>query len=76
MNDRTHSRFVPKILLVFLFTAMVWNAALAQSPVPEDAEVERLENGFQLSEGPFWHSDGYLLFSDVSGNKIYKWMVA
>tara|TARA_R100000908_G_scaffold64032_1_gene46613 strand:- start:27472 stop:28887 length:1416 start_codon:yes stop_codon:yes gene_type:complete len=52
---------------------MVWNAALAQSPVPEDAEVERLENGFQLSEGPFWHSDGYLLFSDVSGNKIYKW---
>lgn len=49
------------------------NFVFAQSPVPDDADVELLEDGFELSEGPFWHSDGYLLFSDVSGNTIYKW---
>jgi len=48
-------------------------AVEAQSPVPGNAEVVLLESGFSLSEGPYWHPDGYLLFSDVSGNKIYKW---
>src|SRR5436190_8715074 len=39
-----------------------------------DARIEQLANGFQWSEGPVWRRDGgYLLFSDVPGNTIYKW---
>jgi gluconolactonase len=40
----------------------------------KDAKVEVLASGFEWSEGPVWVKDsGYLLFSDVPKNKVYKW---
>lgn len=36
-----------------------------------DAKVEKLATGFQFIEGPLWHPDGYLLFSDPNANVIY-----
>nr|WP_309987935.1 MULTISPECIES: SMP-30/gluconolactonase/LRE family protein [Dyadobacter] len=40
----------------------------------KDAKIEVLASGFDWSEGPVWVKDGgYLLFSDVPKNKIYKW---
>jgi gluconolactonase len=36
-------------------------------------EVERIAQGFQFTEGPVWHRDGYLLFSDPNANAIYRW---
>ena len=37
-------------------------------------EIEVLAEGFTWSEGPVWVEDGgYVLFSDVPENKIYKW---
>ena len=41
--------------------------------VPRDAKVEKLAGGFQFTEGPVWHPDGYLLFSDPNANMIYRW---
>lgn len=42
--------------------------------VPRDARIEKLAEGFQWSEGPVWRkSGGYLLFSDIPANTIYKW---
>jgi gluconolactonase len=41
--------------------------------VPKDARLERLAGGFQFTEGPVWHPDGYLLFSDPNANTIYRW---
>jgi len=41
--------------------------------VPPDARLEKLAGGFQFTEGPVWHPDGYLLFSDPNANKIYRW---
>ena len=43
------------------------------SIVPKDARVEKLAGGFQFTEGPIWHPDGYLLFSDPNANTIYRW---
>jgi gluconolactonase len=40
---------------------------------PRDATVEKLAGGFQFTEGPVWHPDGYLLFSDPNANTIYRW---
>jgi len=34
---------------------------------------ELLASGFRFTEGPAWCDDGYLLFSDLYDNKIYKW---
>ena len=42
--------------------------------VPTNARVEQLADGFDWSEGPVWRrSGGYLLFSDVPRNTIYRW---
>ena len=41
--------------------------------VPRDAKVETIATGFQFVEGPIWHPDGYLLFSDPNANAIYRW---
>lgn len=43
--------------------------------VPEDAVIEKLAEGFAWSEGPVWVPDegGYLLFSDIPSNTIYRW---
>lgn len=41
--------------------------------VPPDARIERIATGFQFTEGPLWHPEGYLLFSDPNANTIYRW---
>jgi gluconolactonase len=35
-------------------------------------EAEKIASGFQFTEGPVWHPDGFLLFSDTPANKIYQ----
>jgi len=38
------------------------------------AKLEKLADGFGLAEGPVWSkSGGYLLFSDLAANAVYKW---
>jgi len=44
--------------------------------VPRDARIEKLADGFLFTEGPVWHPDGYLLFSDPNANTIYRWSEA
>ena len=45
--------------------------------IAPDAPIEQLAIGFEWSEGPVWRaSGGYLLFSDVPKNTIYKWQDA
>ncbi|MDF0645184.1 MAG: SMP-30/gluconolactonase/LRE family protein [Nitrospira sp.] len=42
--------------------------------VPKDAKLEKIADGFSWVEGPVWHKQGgYLLFSDIPSNAIYKW---
>src|SRR5690625_1208537 len=36
-------------------------------------EPEVITKGYRFTEGPYWHQDGYLLFSDIPANTIYKW---
>lgn len=35
-------------------------------------EWSKLAGGFQFTEGPLWHPDGYLLFSDIPADTIYR----
>jgi gluconolactonase len=39
----------------------------------EPGDPESLASGFQFTEGPIWMPDGFLLFSDIPANRIYKW---
>lgn len=43
--------------------------------LPPDAKLESLAEGFDWVEGPVWvKQGGYLLFSDVPQNVVYKWV--
>lgn len=42
------------------------------SILPPGVLVEKLADGFQFIEGPVWHPEGYLLFSDPNTNVIYR----
>jgi gluconolactonase len=42
--------------------------------VPGGAALEKIADGFQFTEGPVWDARGScLLFSDIIGNRIYRW---
>jgi len=42
--------------------------------MPRNAALEKLAGGFTWVEGPVWdRKGGYLLFSDIPSNSIFKW---
>jgi gluconolactonase len=42
--------------------------------IPPGAKMEKLAEGYDWSEGPVWDREGgFLLFSDVPMNTVYKW---
>jgi len=42
--------------------------------VPKDPKLEKIADGFTWVEGPVWDKQGgYLLFSDIPANAVYKW---
>lgn len=56
---------------------IVYDEAL-HAIVPADARIEKIAEGFTWSEGPAWiredtHLGGYLLFTDVPENTLYRW---
>jgi gluconolactonase len=43
-----------------------------QTILDKDAKVEKLAGNFQFTEGPLWNPSGFLLFSDIPADTIYK----
>ena len=41
--------------------------------IPEQ-EPEIIAESFEFTEGPVWHPEGYLLFSDIPANTIYRYV--
>ena len=41
--------------------------------VPADAKIEKVAGGFHFTEGPLWHKEGFLLFSDIPADRIVSW---
>jgi gluconolactonase len=39
----------------------------------EAGDPEQIATGFEFTEGPVWHPDGYLIFSDIPASRTYKW---
>jgi len=46
------------------------NSPSLERIVASDQEIETLGSGYNIGEGPlWWHEEGFLLFSEVRGNK-------
>ncbi len=79
MNCSIHSRLVGNFLIFIMFLLSndcLFYSSFAQSPLPEEITIEKIASGFQFTEGPCWRKAGYLVFSDISGNTVYKWTPA
>ena len=48
-------------------------AAVRLSDLIPRQKPQVIATGFGFTEGPVWHPDGYLLFSDIPASIIYKW---
>ena len=59
-------------ILMLATTASVLQADDLSSILPEQAEVEELATGFKFTEGPAWHPEGFLLFSDIPNARVIK----
>ncbi|WAS96470.1 SMP-30/gluconolactonase/LRE family protein [Nannocystis punicea] len=38
-----------------------------------DGELELIADGHMFTEGPIWSPEGYLLYSDIPANTIFRW---
>ena len=70
MKDIKFIRF-NMFFVILIFFSITNN--FAQSPIPADAKLEELATGFLQPEGPVWVDSLGILFSDIQGNKIYRW---
>ena len=55
-----------------LLSFLVLVAAAGTAQDFSEIKVEKIGSGYKFTEGPAWSHDGYLLFSDVPANRIYK----
>lgn len=55
---------------------VIFNLVLAlnvSAGIYDNLQPILLATNMQFTEGPSWHPNGYLMFSDIEGNTIYKW---
>lgn len=60
-------------LLAILSTSAAYCQNSAKGGTIFASEVKTVAEGFKFTEGPVWHPDGYLLFSNIPANQIVKW---
>jgi gluconolactonase len=53
--------------------AVIQSRLISQTILDPNAKLEVIATGIQQPEGPVWKDGLGLLFSDIKGNKIYKW---
>jgi gluconolactonase len=67
---------ISTIIIVMMLFSITWQsakAAVLTDLVAPGATLQTIATGFGFVEGPVWHRDGYLLFSDQTRNQIMKW---
>jgi sugar lactone lactonase YvrE len=81
----SHIKFTKRLSFTFAVLSMAINTAMAQTQnmpiqapefkrlIASGAKVEKVAGDLGFTEGPVWHRDGYLLFTDIPNNKIMKW---
>lgn len=67
------SKNILLVILLVVTTLSCGEKPTEQQPEPLLSEPELITDGYRFTEGPFWHPDGFLLFSDIPANRVYKW---
>jgi gluconolactonase len=59
-----------RVLAALLGVVLCSAPALAQSLAT--APVEKIAGGFRFTEGPAWSREGFLVFSDIQGDRLHR----
>ncbi len=70
INNAALVRF---ILIAAIALMLNQSQIFSQSILDPNARLEEIASGILQPEGPVWKDGPGLLFSDIKGNKIYKW---
>ncbi len=74
MENKKYLSYI--ILINIILVYLIQTNIFPQSELDPDADVDVISTGIQQPEGPVWKDNFGLLFSDIKGNKIYKWTEA
>ncbi|HEX8545838.1 MAG TPA: SMP-30/gluconolactonase/LRE family protein [Cytophagaceae bacterium] len=75
MKILKHFPLLSLLLLNLIAACQNQNTDLIKAGIlKEGSKIEKAVGGFEFTEGPAWSPEGYLLFSDIPANKIYKYM--
>jgi gluconolactonase len=64
-------RCAPSLSLLFL-VALIPKTEAADLSELVAGDVAQVSGEFSFTEGPVWHADGYLLFSDIPNNRVMR----
>lgn len=64
-------KLAPVVAVLALVPAVL--AGDLSAILEKDAKPTLVADGFQFTEGPAWSPQGFLLFSDIPADTIYKW---
>jgi gluconolactonase len=67
------SLYSVSIVAAFLIFFSLALLACSEQIEPVAGDPEVVTEGFRFTEGPYWHPEGYLIFSDIPANIVYKW---
>jgi len=56
-----------------LATALLAGASGLAATVAWPESAERVVDGLKFTEGPAWDAKGFVVFSDIPANRIYRW---
>ncbi len=70
---RNKKDFIRIIFISIVLISLNQSYIISQSILDPNAKVEKIATGIEQPEGPVWKDGIGLLFSDIAGNKIYKW---
>lgn len=75
-----HFSFLLPVLSLFLFVTgcssenEMESGSASTDLIIDGEDPEIITGPHDFTEGPYWHPDGYLLFSDIPANRVYKWI--
>jgi len=58
---------------MLLLVLIVLSSHFAHAGITDALKPVKLASGMKFTEGPAWNADGYVVFSDIDGNVLYKW---
>jgi gluconolactonase len=72
MEVRMNGKLYSSILVLFIFAAVCFSTE-ATSVIAPGAQVEKIADSFQFTEGPAADAEGNICFTDIPNNRIHKW---